>query len=230
MDKLLRFNFEYRVEISYFIFFLALCTLMMPDSALLYRKAAEFMGTSPETGMKILFLIIAFVNIAAGILRSSACAHISSFVMMKKEVQTKKVIAAGPYAYVRNPIYLSDIIAMTAVAFAGNIYSLAVLFFGKVISSFLFCLYEEYNLLKYLGDDYKDYYDRVPRFIPKFYPYHKAEVLDKPDYKDGILNSFYPFGIAVGFLAAAFTGTYMHIFIFGGISAAVWFYLYKTKK
>jgi len=229
MHSILKFNFEYRVEISYLIFFLALSTLLLPYE-LLYKKFAMISGFSDGTSFAAVFLAIAVVNILAGILRVRACAFIGSAVMMKKEVQARKVVAAGPYAYVRNPIYLADIISMTATAFAGNALSLAVLFFGKLFTSLLFCVYEESNLLEYIGADYKDYYDRVPRFIPKFYPYYRADSTVKPDFYDGLLHSFYPFGIAAGFIFAAITGVYYHVFVVGAVAPAFWYVLYLFRK
>ena len=175
MDRILKFNFEYRVEISYALFFMTLSTLLV-KSEMVYEKLAVSMNIAPAEAMSVLFVIIAVLNIAAGVLRVSACAYLGSEVMMKKEVQTRKMVVAGPYAYVRNPIYLSDILSMTAVSLAGNFYSVAVLFSGKVLSSLLFCIYEEQNLLKVMGNDYKDYYDRVPRFFPKLYQYHKTDI------------------------------------------------------
>lgn len=229
MDRLLKFNFEYRVEISYAIFFLALSTLLI-KTEMLYEKLAVSLGISTPEAMSLLFVIIAVLNFLAGVLRVSACAYLGSEVMMKKEVQTKKMVVAGPYAYVRNPIYLSDIMSMTAVSLAGNAYSVAVLFFGKVFSSLLFCIYEEDNLLKVLGSDYKDYYDRVPRFIPKLYQYHKTDILAPKNYRDGLKNSFYPFGIAAGFFAGAITQSYIYMFVIAAIAPLGWFLLYRKKK
>lgn len=229
MHSLLKVNFEYRVEISYLLFFLALTTLVLPYE-LLYRKVALLTGMPDGAAMSALFWAIAAVNFLAGVLRVRACAYIGSSVMMKKEVQARKVVAAGPYAYVRNPIYLADIMSMTATAFAGNFLSLIVLFFGKLLTTLLFCIYEESNLLEYIGADYKDYYDRVPRFIPKFYPYHRASVEIRPDYYDGLLHSFYPFGICAGFVFASITGVYYHVFIVGAIAPAFWYVLYLFRK
>jgi len=229
LNKLLKINFEYRVEISYALFFLALSTLLI-KSELIYESLAAYLNIEAPAAMSLLFSIIAVLNLLAGALRISACAYLGSEVMMKKEVQAKKMTVAGPYAYVRNPIYLSDIISMTATAFAGNIYSVAVLFLGKVITSSLFCIYEEENLLKYLGNEYKDYYDRVPRFIPKLYQYHNTDILAHKNYSDGMKNSFYPIGIAAGFLAGAITQTYLYIFIIGAIAPVGWFILYRKRR
>ncbi len=229
MEKLLKLNFEYRVEISYMIFFMTLSTLLIKTD-MIYELLAVSLNITQPQAMTLLFLIIAFLNILAGALRVSACAYLGSEVMMKKEVQAKKMIIAGPYAYVRNPIYLSDILSMTAVSLAGNIYSLAILFPAKIISSLFFCFYEERNLLKYLGNEYKDYYDRVPRFIPKFYQYHKTDILANKNFKDGLKNSFYPFGIAAGFFAGALTQSYLYVFIIGAIAPIGWFLLYRKKR
>jgi len=229
INRVLKINFEYRVEISYLIFIMALFTLML-NEPLVYERLAASLAINTPNSMTLLFLIIAILNIMAGLLRVSACAHLGSDIMMKKEVQAKKMVIAGPYSYVRNPIYLSDTIAMSATALAGNYYTFAALFIGKIISSFLFCIYEEETLLKYMGTEYRDYYDRVPRFIPKFYPYYKTAIISYKNYKDGLKNSFYPFGIAAGFFAGAITQNFMYVFLIGMIAPIAWFALYRKKR
>lgn len=80
----------------------------------------------------------------------------------------RALAVAGPYRFVRNPVYLANIVLLTGmcvlcellwaiplgVAWAGLIYGLAVRF-------------EETRLRKRYGGDYERYAHEVPRWIPK---------------------------------------------------------------
>lgn len=94
-------------------------------------------------------------------------------------VQAKELIIAGPYRYVRNPLYLAN--TLMAVGFviiaSGNMWSWKFvtllllilcsyfLVYGIIIS------YEEKFLRQQYGKNYDDYLRSVPRWIPRISPY-----------------------------------------------------------
>ena len=82
---------------------------------------------------------------------------------------TRRLVAAGPYRYVRNPMITAVLTVLVgeAVLFASA--ALAVwcaLFFA--INSLWFVLYEEPGLERRFGADYREYRRRVPRWLPRF--------------------------------------------------------------
>jgi protein-S-isoprenylcysteine O-methyltransferase Ste14 len=88
----------------------------------------------------------------------------SAFVTRKTD---HRIIATGPYAIVRHPIYSGIILAMFAVAtLKGTIYSMA----GALIGTFGFWIkarLEERFLRQQLGNEaYDAYRQRVPMLIP----------------------------------------------------------------
>jgi protein-S-isoprenylcysteine O-methyltransferase Ste14 len=81
---------------------------------------------------------------------------------------TRKMIIAGPYRYVRNPMILGVIgVAVgEAIFFASyGIALLAALFF--VTNTVYFILSEEPGLEKRFGAEYVEYKKNVPRWIPR---------------------------------------------------------------
>lgn len=81
---------------------------------------------------------------------------------------TRKLVAVGPYQYMRNPM-ISGVIAMLAgeALFFGSlaIGILAVIFF--LINHVYFIYSEEPGLEKRFGESYREYKKRVPRWIPR---------------------------------------------------------------
>ena len=85
---------------------------------------------------------------------------------------TRKLVVAGAYRYVRNPIILSVIILLAGEALFFGSYGiavLAILFF--VINSLYFIFSEEPGLEKRFGEAYREYKKNVPRWIPRWKPW-----------------------------------------------------------
>ncbi len=83
-------------------------------------------------------------------------------------MQAETIVSAGPYAFVRNPIYIGNILIYLGFSVLSNVFfpyfCLCVLIF---FFSVYYCiaLYEEDFLMRKFIH-YKIYYERVPRFIP----------------------------------------------------------------
>jgi len=96
-----------------------------------------------------------------------------------REIVTEKLVTNGPYGYLRNPMYMGNIlIYMGASIFSGAwlplMLYLVILFFSIQYS--LTVKYEESCLIDVYGDKYLDYKETVPRFYPRLSPYpHKSK-------------------------------------------------------
>jgi protein-S-isoprenylcysteine O-methyltransferase Ste14 len=78
-------------------------------------------------------------------------------------------VAVGPYAYVRNPMYIGGFILL--VGFGLYQTSLSILILSVILLGLfhLFVVfYEEPNLEKLFGESYLDYKKQINRWIPKF--------------------------------------------------------------
>jgi protein-S-isoprenylcysteine O-methyltransferase Ste14 len=88
---------------------------------------------------------------------------------------TRKLVVAGIYQYVRNPMILSVIMveAGEALLFASIWLGLVALIFF-VINHVYFILSEEPGLEKRCGEEYTEYKKNVPRWIPRLKPWKTA--------------------------------------------------------
>lgn len=94
------------------------------------------------------------------------------------------LVVSGPYAYVRNPLYIGNVI----IYFGLGIMSNAVFPYLQIIALiyFLYQYYEivkeEENFLKMkFGNEYKDYCEKVNRFLPKFKKYENSKI-EQPEF------------------------------------------------
>ena len=85
---------------------------------------------------------------------------------------TTKLVTAGPYAYVRNPLVFGFLFILLGVAFLANSLSgiAMVPLVGLIIATYL-RLFEEKELKRRFGEAYEHYRHYVPMIVPRFNPY-----------------------------------------------------------
>jgi protein-S-isoprenylcysteine O-methyltransferase Ste14 len=81
---------------------------------------------------------------------------------------TERVVATGPYRWVRNPMYLAVFLVVIGEALLFVSVPLLVYFGIVALVVQLFVVgYEEPTLTQSFGDEYSAYRRRVPRWIPR---------------------------------------------------------------
>jgi protein-S-isoprenylcysteine O-methyltransferase Ste14 len=79
----------------------------------------------------------------------------------------RRLVKRGPYAVVRNPMYVGAALALAGAALVYGSLALAVCCAGFVLVTHLFVvLYEEPTLRRLFGPEYDDYRTRVARWTP----------------------------------------------------------------
>jgi protein-S-isoprenylcysteine O-methyltransferase Ste14 len=95
------------------------------------------------------------------------------------------LVISGPFAYVRNPLYLGNILmylglGIMSYALFPYLQIIALLFF--MFQYHLIVKEEEEYLKKTYEKSYDEYVKNVPRFIPKLFPY-KTKGVEQPVFK-----------------------------------------------
>lgn len=91
-----------------------------------------------------------------------------------RNVGAKKLVTNGPFAFVRNPLYLGNMLMYNGVmVLSGSLlpYSLFFIFIFSFIQYHFIVKLEEGKLGELFGAEYIHYYNDVPRFFPKPIPY-----------------------------------------------------------
>ena len=103
-------------------------------------------------------------------------------------------MAAGPYRYVRNPLYIGGWFMMASISLLMP--PTGALFVMVLVSVFYLRLIlgEEAFLSKQLGEPYREYLRAVPRLIPQLHPTlpHAAA---QPNWLIAVLTEINPIGI-----------------------------------
>lgn len=114
-------------------------------------------------------VIVAASGIAAigAALRVWGTAYLGSETVNSMQMQAGRLMAAGPYRYVRNPLYLGTLFMIMAMAFVmpptGALFSVVLmgLFVLRLIGG------EEAFLSQRLGEPYRTYLRTVPKLFPR---------------------------------------------------------------
>jgi len=93
---------------------------------------------------------------------------------------TTKLITTGLYAYVRSPMISGVLLVLfgeSLIFLSFNIFVWSLAFF--IINNIWFAVYEEPDLEKKFGEEYKEYKKQVHRWIPRLHPYRRGRNLQK---------------------------------------------------
>jgi len=82
------------------------------------------------------------------------------------ETPPDRLVATGPYAYTRNPMYLGHLIFLTGLTLTFKSWFAAVITIGVAIWFHFRILGDEKKLTRRLGQPYVDYTNSVKRWIP----------------------------------------------------------------
>ena len=139
-------------------------------AALVYRPR-NFFGAHATAGTIVCLLLV-----LAGLLLRAWAAGCAGGHTRRATIEAPRLATGGPFAYVRNPIYLASIIlGLGMVGLLGDPWMLAL-----YIAVFVF-LYtaivpaEERFLRGQFGDAYARYCAHVPRLLPRLRPWPDAE-------------------------------------------------------
>jgi protein-S-isoprenylcysteine O-methyltransferase Ste14 len=93
----------------------------------------------------------------------------AGYIHKKMEVTT-----GGPYAHVRNPLYVGSVFISTGFAAMADVWwAWLIIAIQYVLIYHFTVLSEERHLEELLGDVYQQYRSAVPRWLPAWRPYQK---------------------------------------------------------
>jgi protein-S-isoprenylcysteine O-methyltransferase Ste14 len=150
----------------------------------------------------VVTLAVLVCLVTGAILRVWATAYIGSGVMSGFAMQGDTVVAAGPYRYVRNPLYLGAwLLALGASILMPPSGAAVFLVAFSVFVLFLISAEERFLALKQ-GELYQQYRRRVPRLLPRR-PGGNVNSSGSPHWLQALLAETYPIAFAICFAVYA---------------------------
>ena len=167
LRRLWRIEFEGRILVSFGIVAMvtALSYGVLPDGPSALELIGSASGRAPRDALRCGYLCLAFLFGLCSVIRMWAGSLLTPGRVMSFAIQTDLFSRQGPYRVVRNPIYFSDLTALTLVAacLPWPALVMPVLFgvhYGSIIR------YEEAALADRFGPPYESFMAEVPRILP----------------------------------------------------------------
>ncbi|HIE27346.1 TPA: isoprenylcysteine carboxylmethyltransferase family protein [Candidatus Poribacteria bacterium] len=116
---------------------------------------------------------VGFIVVILGeLLRIWAVGYAGAATRTRSMGAARQLVTTGPYAYVRNPLYLGNFFLSLGVCIISGVYWMIPIFLLGYIFQYLpIILSEEAHLCQECGKIYGEYYVNVPRLIPQIHPY-----------------------------------------------------------
>jgi protein-S-isoprenylcysteine O-methyltransferase Ste14 len=146
----------------------------------------------------VVIVVGALVAAIGMVLRVWGTAYLGYGIVHHGEMQGGAVMAAGPYRYVRNPLYLGGWFMTLAICLlmtpSGALFALVLM----TVHFLRLILGEEAFLSAQLGEPYREYLRAVPRLVPHLrsgLPVVEA----RPQWLNALLTELNPIGIFIAF-------------------------------
>lgn len=141
--------------------------------------------------------------LAAAILRTWGAAYLGSGVVKATALHGERMVADGPYRYMRNPLYLGlelHVLALTILMPPGGaVFALVAI---PLLLAVLIHAEEQY-LTAEKGEVYRAYMRQVPRILPRLFP-RVAAGGENPRWGQALLGEIYMWGVALTYAALGY--------------------------
>ena len=141
--------------------------------------------------------------------------------MVDMRLHTDRLVADGPYRYVRNPLYLGNMLLALGFAVMASRIGFFVLIVGMLVFCYRLILREEAGIRATQGESYLAYCAAVPRLLPSLHPKLPPSGAT-PRWSDGLLGEMFMWIMAASVLVFAVTLQIKLFFIVLGLAFVVY--------
>ncbi|HKA24488.1 MAG TPA: isoprenylcysteine carboxylmethyltransferase family protein [Candidatus Eisenbacteria bacterium] len=197
-------------------------------AVVLLRSVAPGSETN-DTALRLVFGFAAVLGILAAALRSWASAYLRSDIVHDTALRTEGLVADGPFRFVRNPLYLGNLLLSLGMALLMSPLGACVLVFGQAFFLLRLIGREEWELQHTEGDRFAAYRAAVPRLVPSLVP-RVPSGRTRPHVVEGLVGESFSWIIALSMVAFALTLNSRIIPWFVAVGFAVYWLLFVVWK
>lgn len=227
------FEFKYRFWIFGAIFFFAFFSYSIDHrnvSEALLQWIARLRGVPvADWQYHAIFAIAALFCIANAAVRTWGTAYLHPEVMVDKRLHTSRLVADGPYRYVRNPLYFGNILLGVGFGLMASRIGFLILVVGMIVYSHRLILREEAALMASQGESYRAYSAAVPRLLPALRP-KLPSAGATPRWSDGFLGEAFMWVMAASVVSFALSLNLKVFFVVLGMAYVVYAICYAVIR
>ncbi len=230
-----RFEFEQRFWIIGLIFWVGFSLSWVDHTnsavALLHLFSPSL---NPDRGrgnimLRLIFGAGALLIFFAAAVRTCATAYLRTEIVHDARQHSETVIADGPYRYVRNPLYLANVLLAAGLGAMASRLGWLFMVLAMWLFMYRLILREEDGLLRSQGDSYRKYFRAVPRFWPSLRP-RVGSGGAQPHWPQAFAGESLIWILGVAVLSFAITLNFLLSVAFFVLSFAVYFVAVRSLK
>jgi protein-S-isoprenylcysteine O-methyltransferase Ste14 len=185
--------------------------------ALAHLVARHVPGAGPHLDdiIRAIFALGTLIAVAAAAIRTWAGAYLHSSVVHDSALHLDRLVADGPYRYLRNPLYLGTVLVGVAMGTLASRVGFFVLAAGMILFTLRLIFREEADLLESQGESYRRYCAAVPRLIPSLWP-RVPPGEAKPNWRDGFDGELFMWGLVAAMTVFTITESLLYFWIVFG--------------
>ncbi|MGE5761475.1 MAG: methyltransferase family protein [Gemmatimonadota bacterium] len=169
-----------------------------------HRNSAYALAGGSRAGARVVLAAGALLVIAAAALRTWASAYLRTLVVKDQRLHADRLVADGPYRYLRNPLYLGTVALAVCFGLMASRLGFLVIVGGMLLVVYRLIGREEAALSRSQGSAYDAYRARVPRLWPALRPRVSASGT-RPEWRQAFTGELMMWGFALA--AATFAVT-----------------------
>lgn len=165
--------------------------------------ATRFGTAANQNWYRLTFAAGSLLCFIAAFLRTWGTSYLREDVMRDSRVHTERLLADGPYRYVRNPLYIGNILLAVGTGFMTSRIGFLILVVGMIVFVLRLISREETELARDQGETYRRYCAAVPRILPSLTP-RVASAGNVPHWGPAfrVEIAYWLFAVAIGAFAA----------------------------
>jgi protein-S-isoprenylcysteine O-methyltransferase Ste14 len=226
-----QFEFRYRFWIIFGLFWAGFgaYSIQHANLAMLLLHAISPGSETRDSAQRAIFGFAATLGILAAALRTWASAYLRSDIVHDTALRTEGLVADGPFRYVRNPLYLGNVLLSLGMALLMSPLGAGIVVLGQTFFLVRLIRREEWELLHSEGDRFSAYRAAVPMLVPSLAPCLPAGRVE-PHVVEGFVGESFSWILALSLVAFALTLNSRIIPYFVGVGFVVYWLLFVVWK
>jgi protein-S-isoprenylcysteine O-methyltransferase Ste14 len=136
-----------------------------------YMETAQWLARFLGPGWLLpVFSLATLAMMACWAIRVWGASYLSAGVVWNPSALTGALLVGGPYRYVRNPLYLGNLLMAIGFGLLATPYGFAIIIVGHAIFITMLVKHEAKGLRATFGPAYDAYVRVVPAIVPRFTP------------------------------------------------------------
>ena len=170
-----------------------------------------------DSSTRLVFAAGALLCVSTALLRTWASAYLQSNVVHDMKLHADTLVADGPYRFVRNPLYLGNLLLALGMGVMASRLGFVVMVLGNLFVLYRLIGREEAQLLASQGESFRRYLNAVPRLVPSLSAKVPASGA-RPQWPQAILGETFMWTFAAAAVVFAITMKLKYWYIVMGAS------------